>query len=227
MAEYATGDHRTTVLRGVPYGTYARLVRVHENRHLRMTYYDGTLEIASVRLFRHERARIALDTVVRAVVEGLEIPCSGVGSTTLRRAGDGPFKGKGKEPDQAYYLANADHLLGKADLSLDSGDLPPDLWIEVDARSDARGRLPVYAALGVPEVWRYRDRSGRLWFGRLIEGGLYREIDRSLALPVLTPGLVLEALAMRAGHSDSEWTRRLRGWVRETLRPPGDGRNGS
>ncbi len=35
------------VLRGVPYGHYVRLRDEPDNDHLRMTYYDGTLEIMS------------------------------------------------------------------------------------------------------------------------------------------------------------------------------------
>jgi hypothetical protein len=68
----------------------------------------------------------------------------------------------------------------------------------VDNRGSSRGRLPVYAALGVPEVWRYRVRRGELRFVRLVDGA-YEPLDRSLALPMLTPALVLEALALGAG----------------------------
>jgi hypothetical protein len=34
-------------------------------------------------------------------------------------------------------------------------DPPPDLIIEVDYTSASLDRLPIYLALGVPEVWRY------------------------------------------------------------------------
>jgi hypothetical protein len=218
MAEYSKGDFRTTVLRGVPSRTYVRLMRVHDNRHLRMTYYNGTLEIASVRLLLHERARIELDMVVRAVACELSVAYTGVGSTTFHRAGDGPFKGHGKEPDEGYYFANVGHVLGTRELSLDRGDLPPDLWIEVDGRPAQTGQLPLYAALGVPELWRYRARRGVLKFLQLTHGGKYVPMDRSLSLPMLTPSVVLEAVALNRGLSDSAWNRRLRGWVRETFR---------
>ena len=39
-------------------------------------------------------------------------------------------------------------------------------------------------------------------------------IDRSLALPMLTPQLVLEALRLGEDLSESEWDPILREWVR-------------
>src|SRR4051794_31662694 len=95
-------------------------------------------------------------------------------------------------------------------------DPPPDLWIEVDNRGSSRGRLPLYAALGVPEVWRYRVKQGRLWFGRLRDDH-YVPIEQSLALPMLTPQLILEALKLGESLSESEWDPILRDRVRANL----------
>ena len=54
-----------TVLRGVPYETYA-LIRDHaRNAGYRMTYHDGTLEIMSPE-FRHDKAGGRLAMIVRA-----------------------------------------------------------------------------------------------------------------------------------------------------------------
>ncbi len=38
------------ILRGVHYGTYVALRNADENRHMRMTYYDGTLELDVTRV---------------------------------------------------------------------------------------------------------------------------------------------------------------------------------
>jgi len=234
MATTRTRRTDWTVLYRVPYETYVQLCEEPANFHLRMTFYDGTLEIMAPR-FIHEQPSSRIGMLIRAVTCELEIPCTGAGSTTFKRRGkvfdpaeaNAKLKGKGKEPDESFYITNEAFLRGKTKLDLDAGDLPPDLWIEVDNRSSSRGRLPLYAELGVPEVWRFRVRSGRLWLGRLIEGSSYEAIDRSLALPMLTPAVVLEALAMCEGLSESAWDRRLRDWVRETLRPPGGVENGA
>jgi Uma2 family endonuclease len=210
------------VLRGVRYGDYVRLVRQYENRHLRMTYHDGTLEIMSPE-YIHERPSTRLGVLIRVVCEELDITYEGTASTTFRR-GEDPTKkkGKGKEPDESFYFANATRILGKERIDLDAGDPPPDLWIEVDHRSSSRGKLPVYAALGVPEVWRYRAATKRLRFVRLAaDRGTYEAIERSLCLPMLTPSLVQEALALGDGLLESAWTRLVREWARRKLTATG------
>lgn len=89
------------------------------------------------------------------------------------------------------------------------------------ARSSA-GKLPIYAKLGVPEVWRYRTKGPTLVFVGLNDRGTYDPLERSRSLPMLTPARVLEALAMCAGISESAWDRRIREWVRnEFLAAPG------
>ena len=181
-----------------------------------MTYHDGTLEIMSP-LYRHEKYSRRIGLVVLAVTSVLGIPCEGTSSTTFSRRGPRMSRGWGKEPDQSFYLAHESRIRGKDEIDLEV-DPPPDLWIEVDHRGSSRGRLPLYAALGVPEIWRFRPRRQQLWFGSLHEG-TYVEIAHSLALPMLTPELVLEALNLGADLPESEWDPILRGWVRARLSP--------
>src|SRR5579871_1821002 len=193
------------ILRGVLYEDYVRLRDVPANDHLRMTYHDGTLEIMSPENL-HEMPSRRIGLVIYEVAMGLGISCSGTGSTTFRLRGREVKKGSGKEPDESFYFANEARILARSDtaIDLDAGDPPPDLWIEIDNRASSAGKLPVYAALGVPEVWRYRSRRRVLWFGRRVEGG-YEPIERSLSLPMLTPALVLEAMALGEGKSEIAW----------------------
>ena len=204
-----------TVLRGVTYGDYVRLRDEPDNGHLRMTYHDGTLEIMSPEYIHVVPSR-GFVVIFTVLCEELDLPFQVSGSTTFRRGEPDRKKGKGKEPDESFYFANVARVLGKTSLRIEDGDPPPDLWIEVDNRSSSRGRLPVYAALGVPEVWRYRVLSRRLQFLRLDRNtATYEGIEQSLSLAMLTPALVLEALAMGDGLPVNTWTRRLRAWVRE------------
>jgi Uma2 family endonuclease len=220
MAFVAERHPDVVVLYRVPYKVYVRLTRATDNRHLKMSYHDGTLEVLSLRLLEHERASKNLGLVVSTIADRLGLDYDGAGGTSFHRAGEGRFKGKGKEPDESFYLANARRLPRDRDVDLDSGDLPPDLWIEVDDRHSVKGRFPVYAALGVPEVWRYRARKNSLRFLRLVDGS-YQPIDHSLGLPTLTPSLVLEALTLGENPYESEWVRLLREWVVRTFpRPP-------
>ena len=205
-----------TILRGIAYEDYVRIRDVPANGHLRMAYHDGTLEIMSPENL-HEVPTRRIGLVIYEVAMGLGLSCTGTRSTTFRLRGEDVKKGSGKEPDESFYFANEARILGKTTkIDLDSGDPPPDLWIEIDNRASSAGKLPVYAALGVPEVWRYRSRRRTLWFGRRTEGG-YEPIERSLSLPMLTPALVLEALALGEGKSEIAWGGELREWVRVNL----------
>jgi Uma2 family endonuclease len=209
-------------LHGVRYEDYARLRDEPRNDSLRMTYLDGTLEIMSPEA-RHETPARRFAIIIHEVTTEFELPCTPTGGATFRRGTTRKSKkGAGREPDESFYLTNEPLILGKSIIDLDNGDPPPDLWIEVDNRVSSRGKLPVFAALGVPEVWRYRVKQNSLWFGRLVEGN-YVSIERSVALPMLTPALVLEALNMSEGISGPVWSRRLRVWIKEKLVPPSQG----
>jgi Uma2 family endonuclease len=205
-----------TVIHAVRFKDYVKIVMTPENRHLRMAYHDGTLEIVSPKLRKHERPSDKLRIVITTVADRLGLPYDGTGSYTYRRAGNGPYRGKGKEPDQSFYFANAGRVPKDRDPNLDAGDPPPDLWVEVDNRVSSKGRLPVYSSLGVPEVWRYRANRKTLQFLGLV-GDSYETIDHSRSLPQLTPALVLEALELGGDISESEWVRLLREWVNLTF----------
>jgi Uma2 family endonuclease len=109
-------------------------------------------------------------------------------------------------------MANEPMIRDKEEIDL-AVDPPADLAIEVDNLGDSEGKLPIYAALGAPEVWRYDARAGVLWFGRLQADGRYDPIASSECLPMLTPARPLEALALCRGVSKSRWGRLPREWV--------------
>jgi Uma2 family endonuclease len=203
-------------LRGVSYYFYTQLRREPANRPLRMTSYNGTLEIMSPQ-YRHGRYSRRIGLFVLAVTAVLDIPCQGAGSTTFSRRGRHLLQGCGKEPDQSFYRANESRIRDKEEIDLEI-DPPPDLWIEVDHRGSSRGRLPLYACLQVPEIWRYRTRRDQLWFGCL-DGGHYKQVERSIALPMVTPETVLEALQLGEGLSESQWDLILRAWIRQRFSP--------
>ena len=213
-AETIAPESEWVVLHGVRFRDYLALRAEPSNGHLRMVYYNGTLEIMSPEAI-HERPSHRLAIFISVLCEELDIEFEGLGSTTFRRGEKRLKKGHGKEPDECFYFANATKIQGKGKIDLDI-DPPPDLWVEVDHRSSSRGRLPLYAALGVPEVWRLWSSSEHLWFGLLTtDRKSYEGVGRSLALPRLTPELVLEALALGEGLLEKSWTKHLRAWVRE------------
>ena len=95
-----------------------------------------------------------------------------------------------------------------------ANDPPPDLVIESDYTNSSVNKLPIYAALGVPEIWRYRRESLQVY--HLVDGK-YEMCDRSLAfsfLPVAEiPGFIEQSrtIGQRAA------VRLFRQRIRETL----------
>jgi Uma2 family endonuclease len=206
--ETSARDRDRVVVRNVPWEFYARMRDDDANRHLRMSYYKGTLEFMSPR-YRHEKSAARLGQLVMKLAEVLDIPCTESRSTTFRNPGEAV----GKEADTSFYLAHEELIRDKDEIDL-AVDPPPDLAIEVDNLNDSRGKLPIYAALRFPEVWRYDAKAGVLWFGRLEHDGTYTSLERSECLPMLTPARVLEALALCRGLPESRWGRLLQEWIR-------------
>jgi Uma2 family endonuclease len=115
--------------------------------------------------------------MIKAILEELDTPRLSLGSTTFRRR----LKKKGLEPDDCFYIKNRALIVGKKRINVPK-DPPPDLAVEIDVTSRSVARLPIYAALGVPEVWRY---DGKTLECRLLRGGEYVRSEFSLAFPKL------------------------------------------
>ncbi len=216
-------DEGALTLLDVDWEVYERLRDEEENNHVRMTYLDGTLTIMSP-LLVHDLDSRRFIYVIAAVAKAWRIQFLAVGTTTLRRKGRVNVEGAGKEPDEGFYFGDdAGRIRGKTDLDL-SVDPPPSLAIEVDNTADSKAALATYARIRVPEVWRYDARDRTLWFGRLAGEG-YEEDDRSLGLPRLTPGLVLEAVqaARTVCRDELEWHDWLEAWARSLPAPPEGG----
>jgi Uma2 family endonuclease len=60
---------------------------------------------------------------------------------------------------------------------------PPDVVVEVDLTHSSVGKLPFYARLGVPEVWRFDGKQ--VWMHRLA-GSSYQDVQSSDAFPGFT-----------------------------------------
>jgi Uma2 family endonuclease len=205
----ARAERRT----GVNFDEYVRLRDDPRFRGLKMVYHDGVLEIMSPE-FRHEKGGSRLHHLVTAYCEAFGVSYEEAGRTTFRKGVPGEPVGDGGEADTSFYLGESARALAGRDTLDPEGDPPPSLWVEVENSTSSLPRLPIYARLGVPEVWRYDVREESLWFGRLV-GDRYEQVASSAALPGLTPGLVLDALASGRTMTTDEWSRWLRAdWLR-------------
>lgn len=206
----AASTDGAVVLRCVSWRQYESLLEVFDNQSLRHTYDAGRLELMSPTL-THDWEKHLLGRLLDRMAEELGVETKGIGSTTLRLA----EQEVGVEPDECFYIANepAMRARGQRGDKLDlANDPPPDLAIEIDVTSSSLPRLPVFAAIGVAEVWRL-DASG-LQFLRLVEGA-YQACDHSLAFPFLPSAVLQDLVQNKQGQSELQLVKQFTAWVRE------------
>ena len=202
--------HEHVYLTGVSYATYEALVtEVGDRRKLRFTYYHGGLEIMSP-LQRHERAKTLFGRMIEALTEELGIPVMSCGSTTFKDE----LRDCGLEPDECYYVLHEADVRGRT-IKLGE-DPPPDLALEVDITASVIERLPVYAALGFPEIWQYID--GEIVIHQLQPSGIYAVVQQSRALPMVSVQKLVEHLDRCDKTDETTWIRVFRQWVRNGMK---------
>ena len=194
------------VLYNVSWDLYERLLEAMGDRRFRHSYDDGVLEIMTPSK-RHDREKSFIGRLVEAVALEWDVDIDAIGSTTLREAP----KTQGLEPDECFYIAHAKESQGYSDFD-PQRDPPPDLAIEVDVTNSSVGRMPIYARLGVPELWRFAD--GRLTFYRLAKGKKYVAITHSKAFPNL-PSRTMERFVRQLGSKPvNSIVREFMEWLR-------------
>ncbi len=203
-------DQQHIVLDNVSWQFYERLLAEIGNRPIRVTFDEGSIEIMPP-LAEHEHPSRAIGALAQILAVELNIPMSCYGSTTFRRE----EKQKGLEPDDCFYIANESRVRGMKDF--DPTVLPPpDLVIEVDITRRSIPRQPIYAALGVPEIWRY-DAKG-LAVLLLRDDGKYERDEASRAFPFL-PMLEFEKFVKRMEFEEqTSVLREFRDWVKTLVR---------
>ena len=185
----------------------AILAELGDSRGTRIAYTNRTLTIVAP-LFQHEKSKVVLGDVVTVLLDELGIDHDGSGSTTLKRKD----LGKGVEPDDSFYIQNYTQVLNKDRIDLNM-DPPPDLAIEVDLTS--KTDIEVYAALGIPELWRYD--SGKLRIG-ILKGDTYAQVEESPTFPGWPVVELAEKYVQRAREVGRGQARReCRLWVRSHL----------
>lgn len=152
------------VLHDVDWATYEALRSRVESPGLRLTYCEGELEIMTPGP-EHEDTKTKIARLLELWALERDVPLRGHGSTTFKKE----LARRGLEPDECYVLG---------------GELRevPDLAIEVVVTSGGLDKLAVYADLGVPEVWFWKDGAFQV---RVLAGTAYEARDRSALLPQL------------------------------------------
>jgi Uma2 family endonuclease len=206
MTTTLTQSPNRVLLRNISWQTYQDLLKdLEEQPGIRLSYDRGLLEIMAPSP-PHENYKKVLGRFVETLTEELNIEIKSLGSLTCTRED----LARGLEPDQCYYIQNEAVVRTLDEIDFNQ-DPPPDLVIEIDISSSSINRLSLYAALGVPEVWRYDARAITIY---RLEGERYQACDRSPTFPQITPAEVMRFLELRKTMGETSLIRSFRKWVR-------------
>jgi|SRR5882724_1009060 len=183
MATVLSPPEQRTLLRDISWETYQSLLSDRQEKNTpRFTYFQGLLEIMSP-LSEHEKITRLIGSIVTFWGHELGIDIVDFGSTTFQRVD----LASGFEPDACFYAQSLGRINDQDKIDL-SKDPPPDLVVEIDITNSSLNNLPLFAQIGILEVWRYTNRMTIF----KLECGSYLEINESLTLPGLTAVLITE-----------------------------------
>ncbi|MEK6323109.1 MAG: Uma2 family endonuclease [Acidobacteriota bacterium] len=160
------------------------LEQVGEPAGLRISYDDGTLKAMTLSN-EHEKYARFIEKLVATITIRLRINILSFGSATMKR------KPKGNEPDACFYVQSADAIGNRVDIDL-AVDPPPDIAVEVDIHHDSQDKFSIYAAFGVPEIWRFDGQEVTIY---LLDQDRYHQAEAGRALPLLTGEILTQFLA--------------------------------
>jgi Uma2 family endonuclease len=201
-----TPAEQRVLLHDISWDTYERLLAESiANCGTRFTYSEGELEIM-VLSAGHEQPNRILAFIAEITAASTGRDCAFTGSTTFKRKD----LAKGFEPDSSFYFRNALAMRELDEIDLAS-DPPPELVIEVDITRSSLNRLPIFAAVGVSEVWRY-DAHGTHFY--TLDGKSYREIAKSVVLAPMTATQASFFIDRYRREPFPIWLASIQDWVR-------------
>ncbi len=182
------------------------LTELGEDRATRLAYHDGILEVRMPGKL-HEIVNRLLSKIVFALAEELGLEMVDLGSMTWNRED----LDKGIEPDSCFYLQNAAQVQG---LNPDiPSNLPPDLAIEVDIASGSNNKLPIYQALGIPELWVYREGKVQILD---LRGAQVQAVGNSIAFAAVSSEQIQAWVNLRETGTDLAVIKAVRQFCRQS-----------
>ena len=184
---------------GVSWDAYLSLMGEDEHDG-RFAYDDGVLEIMTVGP-EHGFIKKLLGRLLEhyTFVRGRDIRSAG-NFTMLR-----PDLKKGIEADECYYIQSVGRLQNPREIKLPR-DPPPDLAIEVDITNPTLDKLRIYAAIGVGELWVYKNDHVEVMTRK--DDTSYERVAASVALPAFPMDAFETALEQQEkGWSDNQILR--------------------
>ncbi len=206
-AKLLTPPNEIIHLSGISWQTYEKLLQELSDRHLRLTYNRGNLEIMAPPP-EHELSKEVLGRFVETLSEELEVKIYPLGSTTFKRQ-----ELSGAEPDKCFHIYNINAVRGKKRLDLTT-DPAPDLVIEVDITSSSQNRLQVYADFGVAEVWIYNGDSLVI---KKLQNGIYITSQGSQFFPDIPIPNIADFLQQAETMDYLELVKAFRQWMKSQI----------
>jgi Uma2 family endonuclease len=203
------------VLPNIRWETYERLLEEMGECHHRLTYDNGELEFMTLSL-QHENFGEWIGHLILFVALELKVPLYCGGSTTLKQG----LRKVGLEPDKCFWIKHEKQMRGKKKWHA-ATDPPPDLAVEIDITSSWLDRLGIYAALKVPEVWRYDGEKLKVLI--LGANGKFKEKAKSLAFPMLPLDGLASFIARLDGAEHVSLLQEFAAWLRAEVVAKGNG----
>ena len=185
------------------------LDELQEEGRLRITYYEGMLEIM-VPLPGHENRKEIIGDLVKALLEELDIEFAPMGSSRFKRK----LMKAGIEPDACFYVQNEAAVRGMERIDLDVSP-PPDLAIEIDITSDSQIKKDSYRALGVPELWIYDGSSLEIYV--LFEGQYMKTLRSQVFSNLPVSAVIPNYLSRSRVEGRNALLKDFRHWVKNFL----------
>jgi Uma2 family endonuclease len=202
----SVGEERFLIA-DVSWEFYRRFCEEIGERPLRLSFSNGMLEIMFTKAPHEFYKKILAKLVENILLEG-DIPVRSGGSMTFQR----DDLQKGFEPDECWWIANEAKVRSKEEFDFRL-DPPPDLAIEIEISTSLVDRISIFAAMGVPEVWRYDGKTLR--FCLLQPTGAYADRDTSGVFPFLRPEHLLPFLSLKDNVDETRRIRNFIRWLRE------------
>lgn len=182
------------------------LAEFGDDRATRLAYSNGSLEVRMPSKL-HEIVNRLLSKIIFALAEALELEIVDLGSTTWNRED----LDQGIEPDSCFFIQNAGLIQGlNPDIPL---NLSPDLAVEVDIASASDQKLPIYQALGVPELWLYSNSKVKILD---LRGEQIQELASSLAFSTLSTEQLQTWIELRETATDLTVVKAVRQFATTT-----------
>jgi len=199
------------VLYGVPPETYWEFLQTLPDHYLRHSYDGWTLEMMTP--YRsHEWIKRLIGRMLEAMALALDIPIQSSSSTTLSTSAHD----NGLQPDESYYFGEKVAARGQ-ETYRPGEDPPPDLAVEVEMTAPIVRRLPLYARIGVREIWHFKNEE--MEFLHLTERGQYERLEGSIAFPFIAAADVSRFLRQRHDTGENAIVRAFVACAEQKARP--------